>query len=88
MKDLMLDDKMEMIAYILNDLLKKEYITGDIHYKTYDEDKYIIDIEIKEYKQIIHYKTMIYISKLKIKDSLAIEIAKEILEQIKNDLEF
>lgn len=82
MKDLMLDDKMEMIDYILNDLFKKEHITGDMYYKTYDDDKYIIDIEIKE------YKTMIYISKLKIKDSLAIDIAKEILEQIKNDLEF
>ena len=84
MKDLMLDDKMDMLVYIIKDFLKKRNIVCNIAYNDLEEteDKYMILIHIKDCAKIY------FVNKQKLKDSLAIDIAKEILEQIKNDLEF
>lgn len=84
MKDLMLDDKMEMLVYIIKDFLKKRNIVCNITYNDLEEtdDKYMMLIQIKDYAKIF------FVNKQKLKDNLAIDIAKEILEQIKDDLEF
>lgn len=84
MKDLMLDDKMDMLVYIIKDFLKKRNIVCNITYNDLEEtdDKYMMLIQIKDNAKIY------FVNKQKLMDNLAIEIAKEILEQIKNDLEF
>lgn len=84
MKDGMLEDKMEMLKYILHDFLITQNINVNITYNDLGDtdDKYIMLIQIKDYAKIY------FVNKQKLKDNLAIEIAKEILEQIKNDLKF
>lgn len=84
MKDLMLDDKMDMLVYIIKDFLKKRNIVCNITYNDLEEtdDKYIMLIQIKDYAKIY------FVNKKKLKDNLTIDLAEYILKGLNIDLEF
>ena len=84
MKDLMLDDKMDMLVYIIKDFLKKKNIVCNITYNDLEEtdDTYIMLIQIKDYAKIY------FVNKQKLKDNLAIDLAEYILRGLNIDLEF
>lgn len=85
MKDLMLDDKMDMLVYIIKDFLKKKRnIVCNITYDDLEEtdDTYIMLIQIKDYAKIY------FVNKQKLKDNLAIDLAEYILKGLNIDLEF
>lgn len=84
MKDLMLDDKMDMLVYIIKDFLKKRNIVCNITYNDLEDtdDKYIMLIQIKDYAKIY------FVNKQKLKDNLAIDLAEYILKGLNIDLEF